>query len=176
MAKNNSSTGTKKSSFLKILWWALTPILITLIFFGVRSMIPKKEIGGVVKKVTSSLLKLAPAKPKEEVWDWTFEWEATAKQMASGRQKIPGIINDTCLISCNANVLKFRYERPSGKLVDLTLDRSSQDEYYFGRVAQSDLYLRVWLLPNPKEPGNFKGTADNGPNTISMEIFLKKKL
>lgn len=129
-----------------------------------------------INDVYSETAKPASAKPKEEVWDWTFEWEATAKQMASGRQKIPGIINDTCLISCNDNVLKFRYKRPSGKLVDLTLDRSSQDEYYFGRVAQSDLYLRVWLLPNPKEPGNFKGTADNGPNTISMEIFLKKKL
>lgn len=174
MAKNNSSTATKKSSFLKILWWALTPILITLIFFGVRSMITKKETGGVVKKVTSSLLKLAPAKPKEEVWDWTFEWEATAKQLASGRQKITGRINDAQVISLNANVLKFIYKRPSGKIVSLTLDRSDPKEFYFGRVAQSNLYLRVWLLPDEK--GNFNGRFDNGPGKISMEVFLKKKL
>lgn len=67
MAKNNSSATTKKSSFLKILWWVLAPILITLIFFGVRSMIPKKETVEVVKKATSSLSKMVPAKPKEEV-------------------------------------------------------------------------------------------------------------
>lgn len=118
-----------------------------------------------------------PAQPKKEVWDWTFEWEATAEQMASGKQKIPGLINDTQFMSCDDKVLKFKYKRPSGKIVNMTLDRNDPEtEHYFGRVSQNDLYLRVWLIPNPEEPGNFKGTADNGPNTISMEVFLKKKL
>lgn len=121
--------------------------------------------------------KPASVKPKEEVWDWTFEWEATSEQLASGRQKIPELINDTQFVFCDDKVLKFKYKRPSGKIVNMTLDRNKPEtEHYFGRVAQSDLYLRVWLIPNPEEPGNFKGTADNGPNTISVDIFLKKKL
>lgn len=128
-------------------------------------------------KLISPSPKSASAKPKEEIWDWTFEWEATADQMASGRQKIPGLINDTQFVSCNDKVLKFKYKRPSGKIVNMTLDRKKPEtEHYFGRVSQSDLYLRVWLIPNSEEPGNFKGVADNGPNTISMEVFLKKKL
>ena len=115
----------------------------------------------------------ALTKPKE-VWDWTFEWEATAEQMASGKQKIVGRKNDAQIISRNNNVLKFRYKRPSGKIVNLTLDRGNPEtEFYFGRVAQSDLYLRVWLLPDEK--GNFKGQFDNGPGKTSMEVFLKKR-
>lgn len=112
-------------------------------------------------------------KPKEEVWDWVFEWEATAKQLASGEQKVVGRINDAQIISYNESVLKFRYKRPSGKIVGLTLDRNSPEEFYFGSVAQSDLYLRVWLLPD--ERGNFKGRFDNGPGKTTMEVFLKKR-
>jgi len=115
-----------------------------------------------------------PAKLEEEVWDWTFEWEATAEQLASGRQETVGLINDAQIISCDDNVLKFRYKRPSGKIVNLTLGRDNPEtEFYFGRVAQSDLYLRVWLLPDEK--GNFKGQFDNGPGKTSMEVFLKKR-
>lgn len=95
--------------------------------------------------------------------------------MASGRQKIVGRINDAKIISYTPKVLKFEYKRPSGKIVNLTLDRDNPEtESYFGRVAQSDLYLRVWLMPDEK--GNFKGRFDNGPGKISMEVFLKRKL
>ena len=117
--------------------------------------------------------KPVPIKPKEEVWDWVFEWEATAKQLASGEQKVVGRINDAQIISYNERVLKFRYKRPSGKIVDITLDRHSPEEFYFGSVAQSDLYLRVWLLPD--ERGNFKGRFDNGHGKTTMEVFLKKR-
>ena len=171
MAKNNTSTSAKKSSFLKILWWALTPILITLIFFGTYSMISKKK---TVETISPSFSKPIPAKPKEEVWDWTFEWEATAEQMASGKQKTVGLINDAQILSRNEKVLKFKYKRPSGKIVNLTLDRDNPEtEFYFGRVTQSDLYLRVWLLPDEK--GNFKGQFDNGPGKTAIDVFLKKK-
>ena len=122
-------------------------------------------------------VKQVSAKPEEEVWDWIFEWEATPEQLASGRQKIVGIINNARINSCDAKVLKFTYKRPGGKIVNMALNRNDpQKEHYFGRVAQKDLYLRVWLNGDSEEPGNFKGQADNGPNTISMEVFLKKKL
>ena len=118
---------------------------------------------------------IASAKPKEEVWDWTFEWEAAAEHLASDRQKIVGRINDAQIISRNDNVLKFRYKRPSGKIVNLALDRDDpKTEFYFGRASQNDLYIRVWLLPDEK--GNFKGQFDNGPGKVSAEVFLKKKL
>ena len=95
--------------------------------------------------------------------------------MASGRQKIVGRINDAQVLSQNKNVLKFRYKRPSGKIVDMVLDRDNPEtEFYFGRATQSDMYIRVWLLPDEK--GNFQGQFDNGPGKISMEVFLKKKL
>src|SRR3989339_768375 len=130
MAKNNTSTSAKKSSFLKILWWALTPILITLIFFGTYSMISKKK---TVETISPSFSKPIPAKPKEEVWDWTFEWEATAEQLASGRQKTVGLINDAVLTATPTDkVLKFKYKRPSGKLVELTLSRSDVGKFYRG--------------------------------------------
>ena len=119
-------------------------------------------------------LQKIPAKPKEDIWDCIFEWEATAEQMASGKQKTVGLINEAVLTATPTDkVLKFKYKRPSGKLVELTLSRSDVGKFYRGKVSQEDLYLRVWLLPDDQ---NFKGHADNGPGTTSMEVFLKKKL
>lgn len=143
---------------------------------AVEMQLLKKAIVAAKKKVKEgppSPPKVA-TKPKKEVWDWTFEWEAETEHLASRMQKVIGRINDAQIISRNDNVLKFRYKRPSGKIVDLTLDRDNPEtEYYFGRAAQSDLYIRVWLLPDEKE--NFKGRFDNGPGKVSIEAFLKKK-
>lgn len=140
----------------------------------------KVELGELAKKALN-IGKATPqkqvviAKPKEEVWDWTFEWEATAEQMRKNPQQQRGLINEAMLTNIPTDtVLKFKYKRPSGKLVEMTLSRKNTiKEYYFGRVSQEDLYLRVWLLPDGQ---NFKGNADNGPGTTSMEVFLKKKL
>ena len=146
-----------------------------------EAMSANKKIETVRKNYSDGKLvpppKQVSAKPEEEVWDCIFEWEAAPEQLASGRQKIVGIINNARINSCDAKVLKFTYKRPSGKIVNMALNRNDpQKEHYFGRVAQKDLYLRVWLNSDSEEPGNFKGQADNGPNTISMEVFLKKKL
>ena len=127
---------------------------------------------------TASMPKPPKGEVKEEVWDWVFEWEASEQQMASG-QMVRGRVNEAQLLSlsCDALVLKFRYKRQqNGEIINLTLTRKNRNEPYFGRVAQKNLYLRVWLMPNPKEPGNFKGQFDNGPGTISLEVFLKKKI
>ena len=144
-----------------------------------QAMEADEKIAEVRKKYAKGELATPPkqvsAKPKEEVWDWTFEWEAATEHLVSNRQKVIGRINDAQIISRNDNVLKFRYKRPSGKIVDMTLDRNDPEtEFYFGRASQSDLYIRVWLLPDEK--GNFKGQFDNGPGKISIEVFLKKKL
>lgn len=139
-----------------------------------------EKIKKVRKDYSDGKLISAPPKPvtaqsKEEIWDWAFEWEATAEQLASNKKQEKGLINNTCFISCNDFVLKFKYKRPSGKIVELTLDRDDPEtEFYFGRVSQSDLYLRVWLVPDKK--GNFEGHFDNGPNTNLIEVFLKNKI
>ena len=125
---------------------------------------------------TASMPKPPKGEVKEEVWDWVFEWEASEQQMASG-QMVRGRVNEAQLLSlsCDALVLKFRYKRQqNGEIINLTLTRKNRNEPYFGRVAQKNLYLRVWLMPNPKEPGNFKGQFDNGPGTISLDVFLRK--
>lgn len=142
-----------------------------------------KKIGKVRKNYSKGKL-VAPPPPKPtadvepvEVWDWTFEWEATPDQVRRNENQEKGLINEARIIFRDEKVLKFNYKRPSGKLVELTLSRNgSVKEFYQGKVSQSDLYLRVWLIPDDKHPGNFIGTADNGPNSMQMEIFLKKKL
>lgn len=126
------------------------------------------------KLVALVVVATAP-KPTPTTWDWTFEWEATPEQMRRNENQEKGLINDARVIFRDEKVLKFNYKRPSGKLVELTLSRNdSVKEFYQGKVSQSDLYLRVWLVPDEK--GGFRGTSDNGPNTTQMEVFLKRKL
>ena len=137
---------------------------------------PVVPVAPVAPPETASKSKPPKEEVKEEVWDWTFEWEASEQQMASG-QAVRGRVNEAQLLSCDDLTLKFRYKRQqNGEILDLTLTRKNRNEPYFGRVAQNNLYLRVWLMPDPKEPGNFKGQFDNGPGTISLEVFLKKKI
>ena len=118
---------------------------------------------------------IASAKPKEEVWDWTFEWEAAAEHLASDRQKIVGRINDAQIISRNDNVLKFRYKRPSGKIVNLALDRDDPKNriLFWASFSKRSVYQG---LASARRKGNFKGQFDNGPGKVSAEVFLKKKL
>ena len=116
--------------------------------------------------------KQVSAKPKEE-WDWTFEWEATPEQMASGRQKIVGRINDAQVLSQNKNVLKFRYKRPSGKIVDMVLDRDNPEtEFYFGRATQSDMYIRSGFCQMKKEI--FRANLITAREKFPWRFFLKR--
>lgn len=159
----------------KKIWIILVLVSISLIIAGTVLVLVKKGGEKTTKTVKCTPPKPSSVKPKEEVWDWTFEWEATAEQLASGKQKTIGLINDAQIISCNDNVLKFRYKRPSGKIVNLTLNRDNPEtEYYFGRASQGGLYIRVWLRLDEKK--NFHGQFDNGPGKTSMEVFLIKKL
>jgi len=140
-----------------------------------------KKIGQVRKDYSEGKLVAPtpqkPPSPAVEVWEWTFEWEATPEQVRHNKSQQKGLINDAMLIFRDEKVLKFNYKRPSGKLVKLTLSRKDPaKEFYQGKVQQSDLYLRVWLIEDNKHPENFRGTADNGPNSTQMEVFLKKKL
>lgn len=137
-----------------------------------------KKIGKVRKDYSEGKLVEEPPAPIKTsapvVWDWTFEWEATPEQLQRNKKQEKGLINPARVVSLDAKVLKFNYKRPSGKLVELTLSRNdSVKEFYQGKVSQPDLYLRVWLLPDGED---FRGYADNGPNTTKMEVFLKKKL
>lgn len=171
MAKNNSSTATKKSSFLKILWWALTPILITLIFFGVRSMIPKKETGGVVKKVNSSLLKPASAKPKEEVW--VFEWRATDELMGENPHQKPYSEYVASDVACSEKELSFVCFKGKKQEDKVVLTRNDQKENYMGYLFNKTKkeYTQIWLSPDNE---NFKGYifANGGPKILTT---LKKQ-
>lgn len=138
-----------------------------------------KKIGKVRKdyskgKLVAPVVATTTPKPTPIVWDWTFEWEATPEQLRRNKNQEKGLINDARVIFRDEKVLKFNYKRPSGKLVELTLSRNNSKDFYQGKVSQSDLYLRVWLVPDEK--GNFKGTSDNGPSTTQMEVLLKKKL
>lgn len=138
-----------------------------------------KKIGKVRKnyskgKLVAPVVATVPKPTPSVVWDWTFEWEATPEQLRRNSNQEKGLINDARVIFRDEKVLKFNYKRPSGKLVELTLSRNESKDFYQGKVSQSDLYLRVWLVPDEKV--NFRGTADNGPNTTQMEVFLRKKL
>lgn len=171
MAKNNSSTATKKSSFLKILWWTLTPILITLIFFGTRSMIPKKETAIAVKKATSSLSKLVHAKPKKE--DWVFKWRATDELMGENPHQKPSAEYAASDVTYSEKELSFVCFKGSKKEDKIVLTRNDQKENYMGYLFNKEKkeYTRIWLYP---ENGNFKGYifANGGPKILAT---LKKQ-
>ena len=166
MAKNNNSTTTKKGSFLKILWWALAPILITLIFFGTRSMIPKKETVVAVKKEISSLLKLATAKPKKEVW--VFGWMSTDELMAENRQQKPYSEYVASDVTYSEKELSFVCFKGSKKEDKIVLTRNDQKENYMGYLfnKQKKEYTPIWLYP---DNNNFKGYifANNGPKILA---------
>ena len=99
----------------KRIWVILILVSISLIIAGTVLVLVKKDKDGEI--ITATKAKTTSAKPKEEVWDWTFEWEAAAEHLASDRQKIVGRINDAQIISRNDNVLKFRYKKNrAGKL------------------------------------------------------------
>lgn len=172
MAKNNSSIGTKKRSFLKILWWALAPILITLIFFGTRSMISKKETVEVVKKATLSLSRLVPTKPKEEVW--IFEWRATDELMSENPHQKPHSGYVASDVTYSEKELSFVCFKGSSKREDkIVLTRNDQKENYMGYLFNKEKkeYTPIWLYPDNE---NFKGYifAKGGPKILAT---LKKQ-
>lgn len=171
MAKNNTSTSGKKSSFLKILWWVLTPILITLIFFGTRSMIPKKEVGGVVKKTSSSLSKFVPAKPKEE--DWIFAWTATDVLMQENPHQKPSAEYAASNVAYSEKELSFVCFKGSKREDKIVLTRDSKEEKYMGYLFNKTKkeYTKIWLSP---ENDYFKGYifANGGPKILAT---LKKQ-
>jgi len=179
MAKNNNSTSAKKSSFLKILWWALTPILITLIVFGTLSIFSKKESAEVSKKVTSSPSKSIPTKPATWIFQIKADPEVIIVAKGKGVNQAPLKEFKLTFFSQTDKELRFKYKTSTGKLVDVLLDKKKPDDtHYFGMADLPDppkgRKMMLWLKTDGE---GFEGTTltwDGVRWYPTVSAFLKK--
>ena len=189
MAKNNNSTSTKKSSFLKILWWALAPILITLIFFGAHSMLSKRE---TAEEVKSSLSKSTSAKPQEKV-EWIMSFLVLDKKMEQEKENGQESYYEVqvCGLTSNDLEITVTYKSLGGGEKTTKLTRWNKNKFYGGWIENTHPKKRkdndIFSLINDQTPFSkivegvsgkkvkifpqFQGYV--GENEIEVKIFKR---
>jgi len=189
MAKNNTSTSTKKSSFLKILWWALTPVLIALIFFGAHSMLSKRE---TAEEVKSSLSKSTSAKPQEKV-EWIMSFLVLDKKMEQEKENGQESYYEVqvCGLTSNDLEITVTYKSLGGGEKTTKLTRWNKNKFYGGWIENTHPKKRkdndIFSLINDQTPFSkivegvsgkkvkifpqFQGYV--GENEIEVKIFKR---
>lgn len=149
----------------------------------------KKEIVAAKKKVKEGPplpQKPASAKPKEEVWDWTFRWERNDRQWEeakkAGRKK-KGEEYPARLLEITPSQLTMEYiSGYSGKAKKVVLGVGNTGDFwaadYFVKnknPKEIDLSLKVSLYKDPESPGNFTGIFWQDQDGQQVDCWLSKK-
>lgn len=125
------------------------------------------------------------AKPKEEVWNWTFKWERNDRQWEeakkAGRKK-KGEEYPARLLDITPSQLTMEYVSGySGKPKKVALKVGNTGDFwaadYFVKSKnpkEIDLSLKVSLYKNPESPGNFTGIFWQDQDGQQVNCWLSK--
>lgn len=154
-------------------------------------MLAEEKIRNVRKDYSDGKLvppppKLVSAKPKEEVWDWTFKWERNGKQWEEAKragrkkkgEKYPAKVREI-----TPNYIKMEYiSGYSGKAEEVLLKVGDTGDFwatdYFiksNNPKEIDLSLKVSLHKDPESPGNFTGIFWQDQDGQQVDCWLSKK-
>lgn len=170
----------------KKIWIILILISISLIIAGTVLVLVKKGGEKRTEKTSKHTPPMPSAKPKEEVWDWTFKWERNDRQWEeakmAGRKK-KGEKYPAKILEQTPNHIKMEYiSGYSGKAEEVLLKVGDTGDFwaadYFIKSKnpkEIDLSLKVSLYKDTESPGNFTGIFWQDQDGQQVDCWLSKK-
>ena len=165
----------------KKIWVILILVSISLIITGTVLVLVKNESES--EKITA---KPAPARHKEEVWDWVFRWKRNDRQWeeakAVSRKKKGEKYQARLLKITPAHLIMEYVSGYSGKPEEVVLKIGNTGDFYATdyyvkskKPKEIDLSLKVSLKKDHESPGNFVGTFWQDQDNQQVDCWLSKK-
>ena len=171
----------------KTIWIVLISLSLLLIITGTVFVVVKKYNGETtIKTAKPTSPKPVTAKPKEEVWGWTFRWKRNDSQWeeakAMGRKKKEEEYTARVL-EITPNHLKMEYVSGySGKPEAVEMKVGNTGDFYAAdytvhskNAKQIDLSCKISFCSDPESPGNYTGTFWQDQDGQQVACWLAKK-